>query len=45
MKDKAKSDRDCNHRIDQVEKFFSTAPLPVPGIDHDNSDLGNEERA
>ncbi len=31
--------------IDQVEKFFSTAPLRFLDIDGGNSDLGNEERA
>ena len=31
--------------IDQVEKFFSTAPLRFLDIKGGNSDLGNEERA
>ena len=30
--------------IDQVEKFFSTAPLRFLDIDGGNSDLGNERR-
>jgi hypothetical protein len=31
--------------IDQVEKFFSTAPLRFLDIDGSNGDLGNEKRA
>jgi hypothetical protein len=42
-KDKTKSDRDRNHRIDRSSgKIFQHAPLRFLDIDGCDSDLGNE---